>query len=173
MNIYNFKKIFYSLICKNETKSLLNLMDILIKKKILTEEIAINLIKGMILIFYLDKSLFKNYYDIFYEICFNFEEEDIKILKEIFHLINFSTQFKINDYFIENIIIYTNYIVIDNSIKLKDRIKKLKNYINRINNLKLSFEFKIHLYIFFIKNYNNIEFDDNTLSTIINFIKIN
>ena len=80
---------------------------------------------------------------------------------------------KINDYFIENIIIYTNYIVIDNSIKLKDRIKKLKNYINRINNLKLSFEFKIHLYIFFIKNYNNIEFDDNTLSTIINFIKIN
>ena len=66
MNIYNFKKIFYSLICKNETKSLLNLMDILIKKKILTEEIAINLIKGMILIFYLDKSLFKNYYNIFY-----------------------------------------------------------------------------------------------------------
>lgn len=173
MNIYNFKKIFYSLICKNDTKSLLNLIDILIKKNILTEEIAINLIKGMILIFYLDKSLFKNYYDIFYELCFNFEENDIKILKEIFHLIDFSTQFKINDYFIENIIIYTNYILIDNSIKLKDRLKKLKNYISRINNLKFSLEFKIQLYIFFIKNYSNIEFDDNTLSTIINFIKLN
>ena len=170
MDIYSFKKFFNSLLDKKDTNKLLEILSVLIKNHIFNIEFTINLVKGLVLIFYLDKTNFTLYYSIFNELAYNSSKTLQKKIYNTVKNMDFSLQFCLNEYVIENIILYTNNILIDTNLNLDQKIDFFFYLINKLKNLSISFNYKIQLYIYFTKNYQVVNFD-NCISLIKNFIK--
>ena len=150
MNIFKFKKIFYSLISKNKTKYFLKLIDELYKKNILNKELILNFVKAFVIIFYLDNS----HYDIYCKI-FNHINSNSKKYKKLFNLIkniNFRVQINISQRFIDKIIIITNYYIVNLVNKDIDKyLDILYHILLTVNEIQLSTEFKINLYLYLLK----------------------
>ena len=150
MNIFKFKKIFYSLISKNESKEFLKLINDLYKKNILNEELILNFIKAFVIIFYLDKSHFNIYYKILSQINSN-HKKYIKLFKLIKN-INFRNQVYISQRFIDKIIIITNYYIVNLVDKDIDKnLNILYDILLTVNENELSSEFTINLYLYLLK----------------------
>ena len=164
MNIYRFKKIFYSLISKKDTKKLLKILESLYNDNILNEELILNFTRAFVIIFYLDKNNFNKYY-----ILLKFLKNNNKFCIKLFKLIkkiNFSLQIKLNQKKIDKIIIITNYYFLNmNKNNTFEQFKLFYDIIEFLINLNASSNYKINLYLFLIKysiNKINIkkEFDD-------------
>ena len=150
MNIFRFKKIFYSLIDKKDIVILLKLVNELYKKNILNEELILNLIKAFVIIFYIDKNNYQIYYNLFEYFNLNkkFSNKLFKILKKI----DFSIQINISQKVIDKIIIITNYYIIN--IKKENYEKHLSllyDILFLVVNINASINFKINLYLYLIK----------------------
>ena len=186
MNINSkFKKLFNSIISKNKSKALLILLDLMYKKKILNKELVLNLIKGLILIFYVNIDQIDIYYNFYYKLLYyiTFELDKAK-RKEIFNKlkkIKLSLQFNLEGYIIDKIILVTNHFLMNINSKYSFDIL-LDLWVGILDNIKLlntSFDFKIKIYFHFIKKINNIIDEDKNdiynssivyMKTVINMI---
>jgi hypothetical protein len=170
MNIFRFKKILFSLISKEESFQILDLMNQLYKKNILDEELILNLIKAFVIIFYLDKTHFDNYKKLL--VFFN---NNIKFSRNFFGLIkkiNFSNQVFISQKVIDRIIIVTNfYITKIVSIDNEKYLNLLYDIILIILELELSIELKINLYLYLLKYTIRNNFKNINVNNEINEIK--
>ena len=153
MNIKRkFKKIF-KLFLEKKSEELLELLQRMYDNKILTKELILNLIKGMVIIFYIDNI----YYDLYFEILNYFnnnlsKEKQILLVNSI-SKINLSLQFELDEYYIDKVIIYTNNLF---SLVIKYDIESILDIWNfiiiQIKKVKKSKEIKILLYVELIKD---------------------
>lgn len=150
MNIFRFKKIFYSLISKIKTKELLKLINELYKKNILNEELILNFIKAFVIIFYLDNTHYEIHLNLFQYINLNHKK-----YINLFHLIkkiNFSLQVYISQRIVDKIIIITNYYIV-NVVKIDyDKyLNLLYDILLTVYEINASVEYKINLYLYLLK----------------------
>lgn len=184
MNIKRkFKKIFKVFLDMKKTDKILYLLQNLYNKKILDKELILNLIKGLIIIFYIDQIYFELYYEILdYFYCKMNKELQIKIVNTISRL-DLSKQFEIDDYYIDKIIINTNNLF---ALVIKYDINLIFNIwiyvINQVKKNKLNTENKILLYSRLLKDsiyilrtgkIENESFEKikNNINIIVNLIK--
>ena len=149
MNIFRFKKIFYSLISKSKAKDLLKLIDELYKKNILNEELILNFIKAFVIIFYLDNTHYEIHLNLFEYINSNHKK-----YINLFYLIkkiNFSLQVYISQRIVDKIIIITNYYIV-NVVKIDyDKyINLLYDILLTVYEIDASVEYKINLYLYLL-----------------------
>jgi hypothetical protein len=180
MNIKRkFKKIFKLFLEKKKSEELLELLQRMYDNKILTKELILNLIKGMVIIFYIDNI----YYDLYFEILNYFnnnlsKEKQILLVTSI-SKINLSLQFELDEYYIDKVIIYTNNLF---SLVIKYDIESILDIWNfiiiQIKKVKKSKEIKILLYVELIKDViiglekNKSENEiKNNINIIINLVK--
>lgn len=170
--IYRFKYIimkniicmFNYIITKNDSIKIVLLLDKMCKKKLLSKELYLNFIKALILIFHLNIK----HYDFYYNL-FSYLLNNNNIFTNIFNKLNnidLSYQLELNEYIIEKIIINTNNYFITNFSfeKLENKLSNLVNIINILQQLNISTELKINIYMHIIKNASD-------LFTIITIIK--
>ena len=155
----------FNYVINNDDSIKLNiLLDNMLKDNILSKELYLNLIKGLVLIFHLDNTLFSFYYNILnYIILYNNNNNNNNNnnIKNIFNKLNnidLSYQLKLDDNIIEKIIIYTNqYLIKDFTLdKLENKLITLVNMITIIKQLNISTELKINIYLQNIRNTNDI-----------------
>lgn len=154
MNVFKFKNIFSTLINKKKTLKLLKIIDKLYKKKILNEEIILNLIKAFVIIFYLEKDSFYQYYDLLIFLNKN-KKFSNKIFKKIKNL-NLKKQFNYSSNTIDKIILSIN-----NYIK-KIPNKEYEYYLNILNeivsivlNIETSNNFRVNMFLFYLNKVNS------------------
>lgn len=156
----NISSLFNYLITPSQSNKLVYLLNQMLENHLLTEELYLNLIKSLLLIFHLNKDCFDIYYNILHHISFN-----IDIIKTLYS-IDLSKQVDVIDTVIEDIIISThNYIVSNYSFpNPNDKIIEWINIIHSINKLDTSLNFKISFYLYIIKH----SIDINPIINIIN-----
>lgn len=177
MNIKRkFKKIFKVFLDNNRTNKILYLLQKLYDNKTLSKELVLNLIKGLIIIFYIDNSFF----DLYFEILDYFDKKmDNKIKTSIIKCIkklDLSLQFDLEEYYVDKVIVYTNNLL---SMVTRYNINIIFNIwiiiIEQIKKIKLNKENKILLYCELIKlSYDIIhkEKEENCINQIKNNINI-
>lgn len=172
MNIFKFKNIFSSLISKKKTLDLLKIIKSLYNKKIINEEIILNIIKVLVIVLHIDKKAYDNYYKLLVFLNEN-EKASNKIFKKL-KLIDLRLQFNLPIKIVDKIIICINEYI----IKIKDN--EYFKYLNIFNEvltsiiyMNVSIEYKINLFLYLIKNsFNkkkiNIIYDVKDIKSIIN-----
>jgi hypothetical protein len=142
MNIKKkFYKIFKVLIERKKSKKLLLLLDNMYKDDILDEELVLNLIKGLVIIFYIDSHFYELYYEILHYFYNNTDDVFKNKIINTIKYIDLSKQFILDDIIIDKIIINTNNFFIQS---LKVNIITIFNIwsfiIKEIHKTKLSSE---------------------------------
>jgi len=156
MNIFRFNKVFNSLIDKKKTLKLLKIINKLYKNNIFNEELVLNLIKGFVIIFYLNSKCFNEYYNLLYYINYKMKVQFKNIFFNKIKKMNFSHQFNLSNNTVDEIIINTDkFIFINNNIPIDSKLLVLYEILDNINKLQLSNEYKIHLYLFIIKQFKD------------------
>lgn len=182
MNIKRkFKKIFNVFLEQEKTEQLLELLQILYKDKILTKELILNLVKGIVIIFYIDNIYYELYFEILYYFYYNLSKDKQKAIVNSISKIDLSLQFELDEYYIDKVIIYTNNLlslVVEYDIEI---ILDIWAYIiNQIKKVKTSKETKILLYTQLIKDViitlnrekeASIDKIKNNINIIVNLIK--
>lgn len=148
--------LFNYIIPYDESIKIVILLNKMLKQNILCKELYLNLIKALILLFYLDSKHYIFYHNMLSHILNNSTN-----LLNIFNKLNnidLSYQLEMNENIIEKIIIYTNnYIIKDFSFDMiENKLSNLVNIINILEQLKISTELKINIYLHIIKNTNDI-----------------
>jgi hypothetical protein len=171
-SILNISSLFNYLVNNTESNKLVNLLNQMLENNLLNEELYLNLIKGLILIIYLNKDCFDIYYNILHYINFKMNSRLKMDCFDKLKNLHLSQQQYISDTTIENIIIYThNYIINDISMQhntIDDVITNLINIITLIKKLHVSTEFKITLYLYIVKHTELKHQDINSTIDIIN-----
>jgi hypothetical protein len=173
MNIKRkFKNIFKIFLDKNKSNQLLDLLQSLYDDKILTKELILNLIKGMVIIFYIDNFYYELYFEILNYFYNNLCKDKQKIIVSSITKIDLRLQFELTEYYIDKVIIYTNNLL---SLVVKYDIELILDIwiyiINQINKFKFSKEIKIILYSQLIKDIiltTSKDFDLNKIKNQIN-----
>jgi hypothetical protein len=156
MNIFRFNKVFNSLINKKKTLKLLKIINKLYENNIFNEELVLNLIKGFVIIFYLNSKCFNDYYNLLYYINYKMNVQFKKKFFDKIKKINFSHQFNLSDNIVDEVIINTNkFIFINNNIPMESKLLVLYEILDNIQKVQLSKEYKIHLYLFIIKKFKD------------------
>lgn len=182
MNIKRkFTKIFKMFLDEKKSNELIKILQTLYKKKILSKELILNLVKGLVIIFYIDNKYYELYFEILYHFLNNMNEPKQKQIINSLSKVNLSLQFELEEYYIDKVIIYTNNLLtmivnydIENILEIWSFI------ITQIRKIKLSKELKILLYSQLIKDTintlneekeNSINKIKNNINIIINLIK--
>jgi len=156
MNIFRFNKVFNSLIDKKKTLKLFKIINKLYKNNVFNEELILNLIKGFVIIFYLNSKCFNDYYNLLYYINYKMNTQFKNKFFNKIQKINFSYQFNLSNNIVDEIIINTNkFIFINNNIPIDSKLLVLYEILDNIDKLYVSNEYKIHLYLFIIKQFAN------------------
>ena len=160
MNIFRFKKLFNSLIDKKKTLKLFKIINKLYKNNTFNEELILNVIKAFVIIFYLNSQCFNDYYNLLYYINYKMEVPFKTIFFNKIRKINFSYQFNLSNNIVDEIIINTSkFIFINNNIPIDSKLLVLYEILDNIDKLCMSNEYKIHLYLFIIKQLeNNVDY---------------
>ena len=172
MNIFKFKKIFSSLISKKKTLKLLIIINNLYKKKILNEKLILNIIKAFVIIFYLNKDAFNNYYNLLVYLNNN-EFISNKIFKKI-KLIDLQLQFELPIKIVDTIIIVLNNFILEiTESEYNIKINMLYDILTSVMYTHASIEYKIKLFLYFLKeskerNKINMSYDIKEVKSIIN-----
>ena len=155
----------------DKNNKLIKLLNQLVENEILNEELYINLVKALVLLFQLNKNNYNIYCNIFSYIV---TKMDNKVLSNCFNklkTVKLAKQLVLSDIFIEDIIIFTHEYILNNITHKLAIDKVLIDWINiiyLIQQLKLSFELKIYYYLYIIKHPLNT-YDINILVHLINF----
>jgi|SaaInlStandDraft_7_1057024.scaffolds.fasta_scaffold04376_4 hypothetical protein len=142
---------------------LLNKLQKLYDNKIFTKEIILNIIK--FLIFILNNN--QNKLNIYINLLDYFLINKNYKLSIFLQNLNLSYQFKLNEKTINKIMIYIDYVIINNN-QYDKTIEDLIFIINKLKILKLSFDIKLILFIHLVSNIDtNIQIYTNELYNII------
>ena len=179
MNIKKkFKNIFY-ILCDdtNKVDILLNKLNLMYTNKLITLEILLNMIKGLVFILSYNKNI-DSYIDILdYFIILN----DKHILNN-FNIIDFSIQFKLNESKINQIIINIDFLLTNvKNVELKDIIRFIFNITKKLIQLNITIQNKVNIFNTFILdiskninrkdlNYYNMKFNE-LINNITKFLK--
>jgi hypothetical protein len=166
MKIYNrFKNIFDIFISKEESNKLLDLLHLMYTKKILNDELTLNLIKALVLILYMNKDNYSVYYQLLNYITFDMNKKIRKNILTQLECLDLSIQLNLNEKCIDKIIINTNILFLNSQqIDIQKLLELWIEVINTTNLIKSSVPFKIGLYIHFIKKLNNIITEKKTIN---------
>jgi len=182
MNIKRkFKKIFKIFLEEKKSDQLLELLQTLYKDKILSKELILNLVKGMVIIFYIDNLYYELYFEILCYFYYNLSKDKQRAIVNSISKIDLSLQFELDEYYIDKVIIYTNNLL---SLVIKydiEIILDLWEYIiNQIKKVKTNKETKILLYTQLIKDTivtldrekeEGVDKIKNNINIIVNLIK--
>ena len=163
MNLFNY-------IINNESNTLLNnLLNIMINKKILNEELYLNLIKSLVLI--LDDDNFIIYYNILHHITFKLKADQQKDLVNILKTLDLSKQYNVSDKLVEKVILSTHkYIQVNNDIETL--LIEWLDIITLVQTLSLPTNLLLSIYIQFLNTIiNNQKVTLNDIKRINKFIK--
>jgi hypothetical protein len=166
MNLFNY-------IINNESNTLLNnLLNIMIDKKILNEELYLNLIKSLVLI--LDNNNFRLYYNILHYITYKLKVEQQKELFDTFKTLDLSKQYDVSDKLVEKVIISTHEYI--EALQDFENIERLLlewcNIIKLVQTLVIPTNLILSIYIqFIITTKNNQKVTSNDIKRINKFIK--
>ena len=160
-----------------EKNNIIEVLNQMMEDKILNEELYLNLVKALVLIFHLNQDNYNIYYNLFFHIIHKMNKTLKKNCFNKLKTLKLSKQLELSDTLIEDIIIFTHYYIVNNTknedVKIIDKV--LIDWINIIclvQQLKISFELKIYYYLYIIKHPVSTS-DINTLINSINFfIKI-
>ena len=170
-NTSEITSLFNYIINNKDSVKIVTLLNKMLEGDIINEEIFLNLIKALILIFHLDISYFDIYYKLFCYILYKMNEEIQVLLFDKIKKLNLSEQIYLSDYLIENIIIYTNKYIIQNFIidsMIDMKIMEWINIINIIGKCNTSIYMKCYIYLYIIKQKNKVTIME--VNTIINTI---
>jgi len=161
--------LFNYIINKDESIKIVKLLDQMTKCNILSTELYLNIIKALILIFHIDKNLFNVYYDILNYINNNFYNDTLYKICVKLNSIDMSYQLELSEQIIENIIIYTNIFIMKDFTMdiLENKLIFLLNLITTLQQLHISVDLKINIYINIIKNNTNM----TDISMILSLVK--
>ena len=156
MKICNkFKKIFDIFIEKEKSRKLLQLVNLMYEKKILDEELTLNLLKALILILYINKDNYDVYYELLTYITFNMNKKFRKYTISKLQNLDLSLQFNLDEKFVDKIIINTNLLMLNTTfVDIESLIDLWLVIIDNICSIKSSILFKVSVYIHFIKHIN-------------------
>ena len=132
-----FGEIFNILLDENDKIKMLNILNLLYKKNKLRLEIILNIIKGLVLILFIDNSYFENYYNILIYIS-----TLDKVLLDKINNIKLEKQFDFKNKEIENIILTTHLLL----KKGNDNLLLLLEIIKYTNLLRTDIHYKIDIY---------------------------
>lgn len=182
MNIKRkFKKIFKIFLEEKKSDQLLELLQTLYKDKILSKELILNLVKGMVIIFYIDNLYYELYFEILCYFYYNLSKDKQRAIVNSISKIDLSLQFELDEYYIDKVIIYTNNLL---SLVIKYDIEIILDLwayiINQIKKVKTNKETKILLYTQLIKDTivtldrekeEGVDKIKNNINIIVNLIK--
>lgn len=167
-NISDISSLFNYLVNDTQSSKLVNILNQMLESNLLNEELYLNLIKGLILIFHLNKDCVELYYNIFHYIYYKMDDKARNVLFIKLKIIDLSKQVELSDTTIENIIIYTHNFIITDIDCIDKTITQWIKVIMATNRITTSTEFKISIYLYIIKNPNIISADINTITNVIN-----
>ena len=147
----NIKSFFINILEIDETVKIDNILNLMYLNNLLNTELLLNIIKALVLIFYLDKNNFIIYYTILEKIN-NFINSDVRDncfnnLKKL----NLSQQFKLDSDIIDDIIIYTNQYILLHYNNLEKMLIELTNLICVIQKLNTNIYIKSSIYLCVLK----------------------
>ena len=175
-----------------KNNNIIELLNQMMEDKILNEELYLNLVKALVLIFHLNQNNYNIYYNLFCHIIHKMNKTLRKNCFNKLKTLKLSKQLELSDTLIEDIIIFTHHYILNNTMKNKhmnqstsvldenyghnnEEIKTIDkvlidwiNIICLIQQLKISFELKIYYYLYIIKHPVSTS-DINTLINSINF----
>ncbi len=142
---------------KKQKENLYNYLEILYIKKLINEEILLNLIKAFVLIFYNNPE----HCNIYLKIFNSLSEEETSNLFKLLKKVNLSYQMKMSESIINKIILTINSYIINNynnnNINYYNILMNVYNIYDTIKlNKKITLNNKIQLYIVLLKNNSNI-----------------
>ena len=164
MNLFNE-------IINNESNTKLNnLLNIMLDKKILNEELYLNLLKCLVLI--LNNNNFNIYYNILHHITFNMSLILQNQIFNIFKSLQLSKQFDVDDKLIEKIIITTRDYIENSNNYIEEMLIDLCNVIKLVQTINLSTHLQLSIYIQYMKCIEkNQNITINDINRINKFIK--
>ena len=161
-----------------KSNNIIELLNQMMEDKILNEELYLNVVKALVLIFHLNQNNYNIYYNLFWHIIHKMDKTLRKNCFNKLKTLKLSKQLELSDTLIEDIIIFTHHYILNNmnNISMTDEESKLIdralidwiNIICLIQQLKISFELKIHYYLYIIQHPVSTS-DINTLINSINF----
>jgi len=161
-----------------KNNNIIELLNQMMEDNILNEELYLNLVKALVLIFHLNKNNYNIYYNLFYHIIHKMNKTLKKNCFNKLKTLKLSKQLVLSDTLIENIIIFTHHYILNNTMNKYKKNEDVKiidkvlidwiNIICLIQQLKISFELKIYYYLYIIKHPVSTS-DINTLINSINF----
>ena len=164
MNIFN------NIINNESNTKLNNLLNSMLDKKILNEELYLNLIKCLVLI--LNNNNFNKYYNILHHITFNMTLILRDQIFNIFKSLQLSKQFDVDDKLIEKIIITTQYYIENSNNYIEQILIDICDVIKLIQTINLSTHLQLSIYIQYIKCIGkNQNITINDINRINKFIK--
>ena len=161
-----------------KSNNIIELLNQMMEDKILNEELYLNVVKALVLIFHLNQNNYNIYYNLFWHIIHKMDKTLRKNCFNKLKTLKLFKQLELSDTLIEDIIIFTHHYILNNmnNISMTDEESKLIdralidwiNIICLIQQLKISFELKIHYYLYIIQHPVSTS-DINTLINSINF----
>jgi len=167
-----FGKIFDVLLSTEKRDEIINILNIMYKKKYLSLEIILNLIKAFILVIYIDTNNYDIYIQYFDHILNIMNDVDRDYILYKINSLELENQKYLSDKVIENIIIETHNLLKLDTNK-NDLLLLLIEIIKYTNQIKYSLEYKVNIYTQFIKeciNYYNTNKNIN-MDIHINYMK--
>lgn len=179
MNIKKkFKNIFY-ILCNdtNKVDILLDKLNLMYTNKLISLEILLNMIKGLVFVLSYNKNI-----DVYIDTLDYFIILNDKYILNNFNIIDFSTQFKLNESKINQIIFNIDFLLLNvENIELKDIIRFIFNITKKLIRLNVTINNKVNIFNTFILdiskninrrdlNYYNMKFNE-LINNINRFIK--
>ena len=164
MNLFND-------IINNESNTKLEiLLNVMLEKKILNEELYLNLIKCLVLI--LNNNNFNIYYNIIHHVTFNMSIILQNQIFNIFKSLQLSKQFEVDDKLIEKIIITTHHYIENSNNYIEEILINLCDIIKLVRTINVSTYLQLCIYIQYMKCLNKHQsITINDINKINKFIK--